>query len=135
MTTSQRGSVLLTVIAGLVLLALLGSAMLTLMTGSVMTGVDGREAMQAAYLAESGKEIVRVQTEKLDGGGLMGEAIDLETAGPISIDGKGGVKLQLFPSWFRWTGEELKSTDSGWYGGTPKGTHDWLEISKGGATR
>ena len=135
MTTSQRGSVLLTVIAGLVLLALLGSAMLTLMTGSVMTGVDGREAMQAAYLAESGKEIVRVQTEKLDGGGLMGEAIDLETAGPISIDGKGGVKLQLFPSWFRWTGEELKSTDSGWYGGTPKGTHDWLEISKDGATR
>ena len=135
MTTSQRGSVLLTVIAGLVLLALLGSAMLTLMTGSVMTGVDGREAMQAAYLAESGKEIVRVQTEKLDGGGLMGEAIDLETAGPISIDGKGGVKLQLFPSWFRWTGEELKSTDSGWYGGIPKGTHDWLEISKDGAKR
>lgn len=135
MTTSQRGSVLLTVIAGLVLLALLGSAMLTLMTGSVMTGVDGREAMQAAYLAESGKEIVRVQTEKLDGGGLMGEAIDLETAGPISIDGKGGVKLQLFPSWFRWTGKELKSTDSGWYGGTPKGTHDWLEISKDGAKR
>lgn len=135
MTVSQRGSVLLTVIAGLVLLALLGSAMLTLMTGSVMTGVDGREAMQAAYLAESGKEIVRVQTEKLDGGGLMGEAIDLEKAGPISIDGKGGVKLQLFPSWFRWTGEELKSTDSGWYGGTPKGTHDWLEISKDGATR
>ena len=32
MTVSQRGSVLLTVIAGLVLLALLGSAMLTLMT-------------------------------------------------------------------------------------------------------
>lgn len=135
MTTSQRGSVLLTVIAGLVLLALLGSAMLTLMTGSVMTGVDGREAMQAAYLAESGKEIVRVQTEKLDGGGLMGEAIDLETAGPISIDGKGGVKLQLFPSWFRWTGEELKSTPSGWYGGAPKGRHDWLAISPNGATR
>lgn len=135
MTTSQRGSVLLTVIAGLVLLALLGSAMLTLMTGSVMTGVDGREAMQAAYLAESGKEIVRVQTEKLDGGGLMGEAIDLETAGPISIDGKGGVKLQFFPSWFRWTGEKLKSTDSKWYGGAPTGSHEWLAISENGAMR
>lgn len=135
MTTSQRGSVLLTVIAGLVLLALLGSAMLTLMTGSVMTGVDGREAMQAAYLAESGKEIVRVQTEKLSGEDIMNKAIALEKKGPISIDGKGDVKLQFFPSWFRWTGEELKSTDSGWYGGTPKGTHDWLETSKDGATR
>ncbi len=135
MKAPQRGSVLLTVIAGLVLLALLGSAMVTLMTGSVMTGVDGKEAVQATYLAESGKEIVRVQTEKLSGEDIMNKAIALEKKGPISIDGKGDVKLQFFPSWFRWTGEELKSTDSKWYGGAPTGSHEWLAISENGAMR
>ena len=64
MQTSQRGSVLLTIIGGIVILALLGMVAVSLMTGSVMTGLDAKETVQASYLAESGKEIVRVQTSK-----------------------------------------------------------------------
>ena len=54
MQTSQRGSVLLTIIGGIVILALLGMVAVSLMTGSVMTGLDAKETVQASYLAESG---------------------------------------------------------------------------------
>ena len=137
MTAPQRGSVLLTVIAGIVILGLIGAAMLTLMTGSVMTGVDGKEAMQATYLAESGKEIVRAQTEKRNGGELMGKAVELDDADEngLSIDGKGLVRLKLFPSWFRWNGDALRTTDSGWYDGPPTGTRQWLTLNRNGAMR
>ena len=42
MQTSQRGSVLLTIIGGIVILALLGMVAVSLMTGSVMTGLDAK---------------------------------------------------------------------------------------------
>ena len=71
MQTSQRGSVLLTIIGGIVILALLGMVAVSLMTGSVMTGLDAKETVQASYLAESGKEIVRVQTAQQSGGEMM----------------------------------------------------------------
>ena len=71
MQTSQRGSVLLTIIGGIVILALLGMVAVSLMTGSVMTGLDAKETVQASYLAESGKEIVRVQTSKADTGARL----------------------------------------------------------------
>ena len=47
MQTSQRGSVLLTIIGGIVILALLGMVAVSLMTGSVMTGLDAKETVQA----------------------------------------------------------------------------------------
>ena len=56
MQTSQRGSVLLTIIGGIVILALLGMVAVSLMTGSVMTGLDAKETVQASYLAESGRK-------------------------------------------------------------------------------
>ena len=49
MQTSQRGSVLLTIIGGIVILALLGMVAVSLMTGSVMTGLDAKETVQASY--------------------------------------------------------------------------------------
>ena len=48
MQTSQRGSVLLTIIGGIVILALLGMVAVSLMTGSVMTGLDAKETVQAS---------------------------------------------------------------------------------------
>lgn len=132
MKAPQRGSVLLTVIAGLVLLALLGSAMVTLMTGSVMTGVDGKEAVQATYLAESGKEIVRVQTEKANTGAALMTVVDAINGKTFSIGG-GSVALMLYPSWFRSsnTGQLLKGGE-GWYDGTPDGTRQLLVIADSG---
>ena len=62
MQTSQRGSVLLTIIGGIVILALLGMVAVSLMTGSVMTGLDAKETVQASYLAESGKDEHRPAT-------------------------------------------------------------------------
>ena len=44
MQTSQRGSVLLTIIGGIVILALLGMVAVSLMTGSVRTGRQGNGA-------------------------------------------------------------------------------------------
>lgn len=147
MHASQRGSVLLTVIAGILILGVVGAAALSLMTGSVMTVVDGRETVQAAYLAESGKEIVRAQTESKSGGALMEAAISLtdswkenEKKG-LAVDGTGFVKMELYPSWFRWyKGEGNKefhlSTSLEWpylpnkeekY---PPGELDWLAISQ-----
>ena len=123
MQTSQRGSVLLTIIGGIVILALLGMVAVSLMTGSVMTGLDAKETVQASYLAESGKEIVRVQTAQQSGGEMMSIARQLEESSRqhngkgIEIDGKGFVKLTLYPSWFRWYEDKLHLTDSGWYGG------------------
>ena len=82
MQTSQRGSVLLTIIGGIVILALLGMVAVSLMTGSVMTGLDAKETVQASYLAESGKEIVRVQTSKADTGARLMTLVD------DTLDGK-----------------------------------------------
>lgn len=82
MQTSQRGSVLLTIIGGIVILALLGMVAVSLMTGSVMTGLDAKETVQASYLAESGKEIVRVQTSKADTGARLMTLVD------NTLDGK-----------------------------------------------
>ncbi|MFR0873672.1 MAG: hypothetical protein ACLSHC_02750 [Bilophila wadsworthia] len=116
MQTSQRGSVLLTIIGGIVILALLGMVAVSLMTGSVMTGLDAKETVQASYLAESGKEIVRVQTSKADTGARLMTLVDDTLDGKtFSITG-GNVSLKLFPSWFRTsdTGTLLKG-GSGWY--------------------
>ena len=46
-------------------------AAVSLMTGSVMAGLDAKETVQASYLAESGKEIVRVQAAKADTGAKL----------------------------------------------------------------
>ena len=101
MQTAQRGSVLLTIIGGIVILALLGMVAVSLMTGSVMTGLDAKETVQASYLAESGKEIVRVQTSKADTGARLMTLVDDTLDGKtFSITG-GNVSLKLFPSWFR----------------------------------
>ena len=101
MQTSQRGSVLLTIIGGIVILSLLGMVAVSLMTGSVMTGLDAKETVQASYLAESGKEIVRVQTSKADTGARLMTLVDDTLDGKtFSITG-GNVSLTLFPSWFR----------------------------------
>lgn len=141
MRTSQRGSVLLTIIGGIVILALLGMVAVSLMTGSVMTGVDAKETVQASYLAESGKEIVRVQTAEQSGGEMMSIAQKLEESSRqhggkgIEIDGKGFVKLSLYPSWFRWYDDKLHSTNSGWYGGLPNGKRELLVLNQSGAMR
>lgn len=141
MRTSQRGSVLLTSIGGIVILALLGMVAVSLMTGSVMTGVDAKETVQASYLAESGKEIVRVQTAEQSGGEMMSIAQKLEESSRqhggkgIEIDGKGFVKLSLYPSWFRWYDDKLHSTNSGWYGGLPNGKRELLVLNQSGAMR
>lgn len=141
MQTSQRGSVLLTIIGGIVILALLGMVAVSLMTGSVMTGLDAKETVQASYLAESGKEIVRVQTAQQSGGEMMSIARQLEESSRqhngkgIEIDGKGFVKLTLYPSWFRWYEDKLHLTDSGWYGGVPNGKREMLVLNQNGAMR
>ena len=70
MQTSQRGSVLLTIIGGIVILALLGMVAVSLMTGSVMTGLDAKETVQASYLAESGADVKgRYRSKAHDFGG------------------------------------------------------------------
>ena len=133
MQTSQRGSVLLTIIGGIVILALLGMVAVSLMTGSVMTGLDAKETVQASYLAESGKEIVRVQTSKADTGARLMTLVDDTLDGKtFSITG-GNVSLKLFPSWFRTsdTGTLLKG-GSGWYPKAPSGTRELLLIAKSG---
>ena len=133
MQTSQRGSVLLTIIGGIVILALLGMVAVSLMTGSVMTGLDAKETVQASYLAESGKEIVRVQTSKADTGARLMTLVDDTLDGKtFSITG-GNVSLTLFPSWFRTsdTGTLLKG-GSGWYPEAPSGTRELLLIAKSG---
>ena len=133
MQTSQRGSVLLTIIGGIVILALLGMVAVSLMTGSVMTGLDAKETVQASYLAESGKEIVRVQTSKADTGARLMTLVDNTLDGKtFSITG-GNVSLTLFPSWFRTsdTGTLLKG-GSGWYPKAPSGTRELLLIAKSG---
>ena len=141
MQTSQRGSVLLTIIGGIVILALLGMVAVSLMTGSVMTGLDAKQTVQASYLAESGKEIVRVQTAQQSGGEMMSIARQLEESSRqhngkgIEIDGKGFVKLTLYPSWFRWYEDKLHLTDSGWYGGVPNGKCEMLVLNQNGAMR
>lgn len=141
MHASQRGSVLLTVIAGILILAVAGAAALSLMTGSMMTVVDGRETVQAAYLAESGKEIVRAQTASQSGGSLMQAAVSLtgsreENGGKgLAIDGTGFVRVGLYPSWFRWHDGKWGTTSLGWYGGAPAGNREWLAMSSAGAYR
>ena len=133
MQTSQRGSVLLTIIGGIVILALLGMVAVSLMTGSVMTGLDAKETVQASYLAESGKEIVRVQTSKADTGARLMTLVDDTLDGKtFSITG-GNVSLKLFPSSFRTsdTGTLLKG-GSGWYPKAPSGTRELLLIAKSG---
>ena len=133
MQTSQRGSVLLTIIGGIVILALLGMVAVSLMTGSVMTGLDAKETVQASYLAESGKEIVRVQTSKADTGARLMTLVDDTLDGKtFSITG-GNVSLTLFPSWFRTsdTGTLLKG-GSGWYPEAPSGMRELLLIAKSG---
>lgn len=135
MHASQRGSVLLTVIAGILILAVVGAAALSLMTGSVMTVVDGRETVQAAYLAESGKEIVRAQTASQSGGSLMQAAISLTGSGEenrgkeLAVDGTGFVRTALYPSWFRWHDGTWNTTSLGWYGGAPAGKRAWLAMT------
>ena len=140
MHASQRGSVLLTVIAGILILAVVGTAALSLMTGSVMTVVDGRETVQAAYLAESGKEIVRAQTASKSGGALMEAAISLsepqeDDGKKFVVDGAGSVKTRLYPSWYRVHGSQWETTSFGWYGGAPAGDREWLAMSSAGAYR
>jgi len=141
MHASQRGSVLLTVIAGILILAVAGAAALSLMTGAVMTVVDGRETVQAAYLAESGKEIVRAQTASQSGGSLMQAAVSLtgsreENGGKgLAVDGTGFVRVGLYPSWFRWHDGKWDTTSLGWYGGAPAGNRAWLAMSSAGAYR
>lgn len=138
MRTAQRGSVLLSVIAGILILAVIGTVTVSLMTSSVMTAVDGKEALQATYLAESGKEIVRARTAKLSGGALMEEAQALEKLSEgkgIAVSGKGFVKVSLYPSWFRWYEGKLNATASGWYGDAPTGNVELLFIDKNGAKR
>ena len=128
MQTSQRGSVLLTIIGGIVILALLG-----MVAVSLMTGLDAKETVQASYLAESGKEIVRVQTSKADTGARLMTLVDDTLDGKtFSITG-GNVSLKLFPSWFRTsdTGTLLKG-GSGWYPEAPSGTRELLLIAKSG---
>ena len=126
---------------GIVILALLGMVAVSLMTGSVMTGLDAKETVQASYLAESGKEIVRVQTAQQSGGEMMSIARQLEESSRqhngkgIEIDGKGFVKLTLYPSWFRWYEDKLHLTDSGWYGGVPNGKREMLVLNQNGAMR
>jgi len=133
MQTPQRGSVLLTIIGGIIILALFGMAAVSLMTGSVMAGLDAKETVQASYLAESGKEIVRVQAAKADTGAklmaLADNALDGKT---FSIAG-GAISLKLFPSWFR-TSEAgtLLTGGSGWYPEAPSGTRELLLIAKPG---
>ena len=141
MHASQRGSVLLTVIAGILILAIVGAAALSLMTSSGMTVVDGRETVQAAYLAESGKEIVRAQTASQSGGALMQAAVSLtdsqgENGGKgLAVDGTGFVRAALYPSWFRWHDGTWDTTSLGWYGGVPTGKRAWLAMSSVGAVR
>ena len=141
MHASQRGSVLLTVIAGILILAIVGAAALSLMTSSGMTVVDGRETVQAAYLAESGKEIVRAQTASQSGGALMQAAVSLtdsqgENGGKgLAVDGTGFVRAALYPSWFRWHDGTWDTTSLGWYGGVPAGKRAWLAMSSVGAVR
>jgi len=133
MQTPQRGSVLLTIIGGIIILAMFGMAAVSLMTGSVMAGLDAKETVQASYLAESGKEIVRVQAAKADTGAklmaLADNALDGKT---FSIAG-GDISLKLFPSWFR-TSEAgtLLTGGSGWYPEAPSGTRELLLIAKPG---
>ena len=55
MQTSQRGSVLLTIIGGIVILALLGMVAVSLMTGSVMTGLDAKEMIQEGLVKVNGE--------------------------------------------------------------------------------
>ena len=106
-----------------------------------MTGLDAKETVQASYLAESGKEIVRVQTAQQSGGEMMSIARQLEESSRqhngkgIEIDGKGFVKLTLYPSWFRWYEDKLHLTDSGWYGGVPNGKREMLVLNQSGAMR
>lgn len=141
MHASQRGSVLLTVIAGILILGVVGAAALSLMTGSVMTVVDGRETVQAAYLAESGKEIVRAQTASQSGGALMQAAVSLtksqeDNGGKgLAVEGRGFVRAGLYPSWFRWHDGRWDTTSLGWYGGAPEGKRAWLAMSSAGAFR
>lgn len=142
MDSSQRGSVLLAVIAGIILLSVLGLAMVSLMTDSAMIGVNGKETMQAGYLAESGKELVRTQTAKLMSGELMAKSQSLETASKdkgIAIGNAGTVRLTLSPSWFRWYDDRLNTTGSGWYQagkGTagPTGERRWLAVTQNSAS-
>lgn len=134
MRTSQRGSVLLTIIGGIVILALLGMVAVSLMTGSVMTGVDAKETVQASYLAESGKEIVRVQTAQADTGARLMTLADETLNGKTFAVAGGKVSLKLFPSWFRTsdTGALLKG-GSGWYPNALSGTRELLLITSSGA--
>lgn len=141
MHASQRGSVLLTVIAGILILGVVGAAALSLMTGSVMTVVDGRETVQATYLAESGKEIVRAQMASQSGGALMQAAVSLtksqeDNGGKgLAVEGRGFVRAGLYPSWFRWHDGRWDTTSLGWYGGAPEGKRAWLAMSSAGAFR
>lgn len=134
MRTSQRGSVLLAIIGGIVILALLGMIAVSLMTGSVMTGVDAKETVQASYLAESGKEIFRAQTAQLtDGAGLMQTAEKLNGS-PIPMKQTGDIRLTVYPYWFNTENtkgreHELVLAAAKWYGKSNKvidGTVDML---------
>ena len=141
MHPTQRGSVLIAVIAGIVILSLLGAAMLSMMTSSTMTGVNGRETIQASYLADSGKEIARDRTADKNSGELMTAARDLESltaSGGMAVGSTGSVTFKLYPSWFRWYDNALQTTDSGWYKDTqstsaPTGQRVWLAVRQTGA--
>lgn len=121
MRTSQRGSVLLAIIGGIVILALLGMIAVSLMTGSVMTGVDAKETVQASYLAESGKEIFRAQTAQLTDGAVLMQTAEKFKNSTIPMKQTGDITLTIYPYWFNT--EDTKDKDhrlepaaEGWYG-------------------
>lgn len=121
MHTAQRGSVLLTIIGGIVILALLGMIAVSLMTNSVMTGVDAKETVQASYLAESGKEIVRAQTAQITDGAVLMQTAEKLSGSPIPMKQTGDITLTIYPYWFNTEGtkgndHKLVPAAAEWYG-------------------
>jgi len=66
MINSQRGSVLLIVIAGITLIAALGAGVISMVNSSARTGVNHSLSVQALYAAESGLEWARSKLSDSD---------------------------------------------------------------------
>ena len=99
MHQTQRGSVLVSIIIGIVILAVIGVGAVSIMTSSTMSSIAGRETMQATYLAESGRGIVIAESGSKKSAALMTAAQELNTT--FTIADKGSVKLTMTPYWFR----------------------------------
>ena len=107
--SSQNGSVLLTLVIGLILLSLLGTGMVSMMTSSTMTNVSDRTGSQAYYLAETGISILRDSFSALDGPDMLSMAEKLEQkaitipAPESDTSALGTVTLSFVPRWFHST--------------------------------